>query len=122
MALWQKLSIITSAAALHEGQPVYRAITRQLRAAGSSGATSLRGIWGFHGDHAPHGDRPLQVARHVPTLTIVIDTPERTAAAFPIIDALTAERGLIISEMVPALHARSSDHRRGGLRLASHHY
>lgn len=122
MALWQKLTIVTSAAAQHEGQPSYRAIIRQLRASGSSGATSLRGIWGFHGDHAPHGDRPLQVARHVPTLTIVIDTPERTAEAFPIIDALTSEHGLIISEMVPAVHARSSDHRRGGLRLASHHY
>ncbi|MBW4050309.1 MAG: DUF190 domain-containing protein [Proteobacteria bacterium] len=122
MALWQKLSIITSSAAQHEGQPIYRAITRQLRATGTSGATSLRGIWGFHGDHAPHGDRPLQVGRHVPTLTIVIDTPERAAAAFPITDALTTEHGLIISEMVPALHARSSNHRRGGLRLASHHY
>lgn len=122
MAVWQKLSIITSAAAQHGGQPVYRAITRQLRATGSSGTTTLRGIWGFHGDHAPHGDRLLHVARHVPTLTIAIDTPERTTAAFPIIDALTAERGLIISEMVPAVHARSSDRRRGGLRLASHHY
>jgi PII-like signaling protein len=122
MALWQKLSIMTSAAAQHEGQPVYRAITRQLRATGSSGTTALRGIWGFHGDHVPHGDRLLQVARHVPTLTIAIDTPERTAAAFPIIDALTAERGLIISEMVPAVHARSSDHRRGGLQLASYRY
>jgi PII-like signaling protein len=122
MALWQKLSIVTSAAAQHTGQPIYRAITRQLRAAGSSGATSLRGIWGFHGAHPPHGDRPLQVGRHVPTLTIVIDTPQRTAEAFPIIDALTTEHGLIISEMVPAVHARSSERRRGGLRLASHHY
>jgi PII-like signaling protein len=122
MALWQKLSIVTSAAAQHAGQPIYRAITRRLRATGSSGATSLRGIWGFHGNHAPHGDRPLQVGRHVPTLTIVIDTPERTAEAFPIIDELTTESGLIISEMVPALRARSRSHRRGGLRLASHRY
>lgn len=43
MALWQKLSIVTSAAAQHAGQPIYRAIIRQLRASGSSGATSLRG-------------------------------------------------------------------------------
>ena len=33
------------------------------------GATTLRGIWGFHGDHAPHGDRLLQLGRHVPTVT-----------------------------------------------------
>lgn len=108
MALRQKLSIVTSAAAQHVGQPIYRAITRRLRATGSSGATSLRGIWGFHGDHTPHGDRPLQVGRHVPTLTII--------------DELTAERGLIISEMVPALHTRTCNRRCGGLRLASHRY
>ena len=54
---------------------------RRLRSAGISGTTTLRGIWGFHGDHAPHGDRLLQLGRHVPTVTIVIDTPERIATA-----------------------------------------
>ena len=34
--------------------------------ADAAGATCLRGVWGFHGDHAPHGDRLLQVRRHVP--------------------------------------------------------
>ena len=122
MALWQKLTVFTSEAAQHRGQPIHRAITRRLRSTGASGATTLRGIWGFHGDHLPHGDRVLQLGRHVPTVTIVIDSPERIAEAFPIIDELTAERGLVTSEMVPAIHARTSEHRRGGLRLATHHF
>jgi len=92
----------TSEAALHDGRPVHRAITRALRAHGSSGATSLRGIWGFHGDHRPHGDRPFQIGRRVPTVTVVIDTPERIGRAFPIIDVLTREHGLVTSELVPA--------------------
>ena len=58
---------------------MHRAIVRRLRSAGTSGTTTLRGIWGFHGDHAPHGDRLLQLGRHVPAVTIVIDTPERIA-------------------------------------------
>ena len=98
MALWQKLMIYTSEAVRHQGQPVHRAIIRRLRSAGISGATTVRGIWGFHGDHAPHGDRLLQLGRHVPTVTIVIDTPERISTAQEVIGRLTTERGLVTCE------------------------
>jgi PII-like signaling protein len=101
--LWHKLMVYTSEVALFEGQPIHRAIVRRLRAAGISGATTQRGIWGFHGDHAPHGDRLLQLGRRVPAVTIVIDAPERIVAAFAIIDELTAEQGLVTSETVPAI-------------------
>jgi PII-like signaling protein len=97
---WQKLMVYTSEVVRHQGQPVHRAIVRRLRSAGFSGATTLRGIWGFHGDHAPHGDRLLQLGRHVPAVTIVIDTPGRIARAYPIIDELTSERGLVTCETI----------------------
>jgi PII-like signaling protein len=106
-SLHQKLTIITSEAASHENRPVYLELVRRLRSANAAGATSLRGIWGFHGDHPPHGDRLLAIRRHVPVLTSVIDTPDRIAALFGIIDELTRERGLVTSELVPvaaALH------------------
>ncbi len=122
MALWQKLSVYTSEATRFRGQPIHRAITQQLRSTGASGATTLRGIWGFHGAHRPHGDRPLRIVRHVPTVTIVIDSPGRIAKAFPVIDELTSERGLVTVEMVPAMHARSGTDDRGGLHLAWHHF
>jgi len=98
---WQKLTIVTSEAARHEGKPVYLELIRRLRAAHAAGATSLRGIWGFHGDHAPHGDRLLSIRRHVPVVTDVIDTSERIAALFPIVDELTRERGLVTTELLP---------------------
>ena len=100
---WQKLMVYTSEAVKHQGQPVHRAIVRRLRSAGISGATTLRGIWGFHGDHAPHGDRLLQLGRHVPAVTIVIDTPERIATAYAVIDELTSERGLVTCETISRL-------------------
>jgi PII-like signaling protein len=100
---WQKLMVYTSEAVRHQGQPVHRAIVRRLRSAGLSGATTLRGIWGFHGDHAPHGDRLLQLGRHVPAVTIVIDTPERIARAYSVIDDLTSERGLVTCETISYL-------------------
>jgi PII-like signaling protein len=121
MALWQKLMVYTSTSTQHRGQPVHRAITRQLRVAGMGGATTVRGMWGFHGDHAPHGDRLFQGGRQVPTVTIVIDTPERIAKAYAIIDELTDTRGLVTSETIPAMRSSTGEHHRGGLRLAIHH-
>ncbi len=102
MALWHKLMVYTSEAAQCDGRPIHRTIVRRLRAAGIGGATTLRGVWGFHGDHAPHGDRLLQLGRRVPAVTIVVDTPERIATAFSAIDELTSEQGLVTSETVPA--------------------
>lgn len=121
MALWQKLMVYTSEAALHHGQPIHRAIVRKLRSAGISGATTQRGIWGFHGDHPPHGDRLLQLGRHVPAVTIVVDTPERISTAFEVIDEMTTESGLVTSETIPAMRATTGERGRGGLRLATHH-
>jgi PII-like signaling protein len=113
--------VYTSEAVQHHGEPVHRAIVRRLRSAGLSGATTQRGIWGFHGDHPPHGDRLLQLGRHVPAVTIVIDTPERISAAFGVIDELTTERGLVTSEIVPAMRASAGQRQRGGTRLAPRH-
>jgi PII-like signaling protein len=101
---WHKLMVYTSEAALHDGQPVHRALVRRLRVAGVSGATTLRGMWGFHGDHAPHGDRLFQVGRHVPTVSVVIESADRLGTAFAIIDELTGDRGLVTSEFIPACH------------------
>jgi PII-like signaling protein len=122
LSMWQKLMVYTSNAATHEGHPLHHAIVQRLRESDAAGATSLRGIWGFHGDHAPHGDRFFQTRRHVPVLTIAIDTPEQTARSFAIVDELTSEHGLVTSEMVPALSAISESERHGGLRLASHDF
>ena len=121
--LWQKLMVYTSEAALHDGVPIHRAIIRRLfDSRTASGATALRGIWGFHGDHDPHGDTWLQLARRVPVTTIVVDSPDRIAASFEIIDELTGEHGLVTSELVPALVSIDGEDRRGGTELARHAY
>jgi PII-like signaling protein len=119
LAVWQKLMIYSSEQARHGGAALHVALIRRLRETGASGATSLRGVWGFHGDHPPHGDRVLQVRRHVPVTTIIVDTPERIGELFGVVDELTGESGLVTSEIVPAMAALSDGERqRGGLRLA----
>lgn len=99
--LWQRLSVHTSETQLHDGHAVHRELLRRLRRERVAGATSLRGVWGFHGDHEPHGDRFWQLGRRVPVQTVVLDVPEKVASAFAIADELTEDRGLITVEMVP---------------------
>jgi PII-like signaling protein len=86
------------------------------------GATVLRGIWGFHGDHKPRGDRIFQLTRRMPVVTVIIDTPERIAGSFDIVDELTAEHGLVTSEMVPAVVSVDGSDRDGNGWLARHDY
>lgn len=108
LEVWQKLTVHASESARHEGRPLHRSLIRRLRAADLAGATALRGIWGFSGEHAPHGDRLLQLRRHVPMMTVVIDRPQRITEAFRIIDELTSAGGLVTSELVPAATASES--------------
>jgi PII-like signaling protein len=121
--LWQKLMIYTSEATHHGGVPIHRALVRRLRESDAvSGATVLRGVWGFHGAHEPHGDKLFQLSRQVPVTTIVVDTPARIAAGFQIVDELTAEHGLVTSELVPALVAVDGADRVGDTELAHFDY
>jgi PII-like signaling protein len=120
LTLWQKLMVFTSHSQMHGGHPIHQEIIQRLRESDAAGVTALHGIWGFHGAHAPHGDRALQLRRHVPVCTIVIDTPERITNSFAIIDEITVEHGLVTSEIVPAMTTMSATEKRGGLRLASH--
>jgi PII-like signaling protein len=121
--MWQKLMVYTSESHLHAGEPVHRAILRRLRQTDARGATSLRGVWGYHGDHAPHGDRLLQLGRRAPVVTVVVDTPGRIASSFDVIDELTRADGLVTCEMVPALQYVADDHsRHGGLRMSRHRF
>jgi PII-like signaling protein len=121
LQLWQKLMIYSSEQAQVDGRPQHIALLQELRRGDARGATILRGTWGFHGNHAPHGDRLFQLRRHVPVLTVVVDRPEGIRRSFRLVDELTGERGLVTSEMVPALEARTETGTRGGLHLARHH-
>jgi PII-like signaling protein len=102
LPMWQRLMVYTSEQSRYEGRPLAAELVRRLRAAGAPGATSLRGLWGYHGDHAPHGDLFWQLRRRVPVVTLVVDTPAAIGEWYAIVDELTRETGLVTSELVPA--------------------
>lgn len=118
LGVWQKLMIYASERSTHEGHPLYVSLIRRLREQGAAGATSLRGLWGYHGDHAPHGDAFWSARRRVPMVTIVVDTPDRIRRWYAVVDELTHEAGLVTSEMVPAFRVTAAGITEGGLRLA----
>jgi PII-like signaling protein len=121
--LWQQLTVHTSGATIHGGVPIHRALVSRLLDSGvAHGATVLRGIWGFHGDHEPHGDQLLQLTRRTPVVTTIVDTPSRIARSFEIVDDLTADHGLVTSEMVPAVISIADRDRDGDGELARHDY
>jgi PII-like signaling protein len=123
LPLWQKLMIYTSESARYGGAPIHRALIQRLRRRRApDGATVVRGIWGFHGDHQPHGDKLLSLSRHVPVVTIVIDTPANITESFDVVDELTRDEGLVTSEMVPALVSDEGDSGQGRPPMAHHRY
>jgi PII-like signaling protein len=122
LELWQKLTVYSSFRATYEGHNMHSEIVRRLLASDAAGATTLCGTRGYHGERPPHRERFFQLRSDVPAVTVVIDTPQQIARSFEIIDELTAEHGLVSSEIVPAMHAAPEARPRGGLRLARHRH
>jgi PII-like signaling protein len=120
-AYWQKLVVYAGERSRYGRQPLHDALVRRLRRAGAAGATALRGLWGFQGERAPHGERFWSLARDVPVLVVLLDTPANMRRWFAIVDELTAQSGLVTSELVPALRAAGPRVEHGGLELASPH-
>jgi PII-like signaling protein len=118
LTYWRKLVVYAGGRAGHAGQPLHGALIRRLRREGAAGATALRGQWGYHGAHEPHGERFWSIHRHVPVLTVLLDTPANMRRWFEVVDEMTAQTGLVTSELVPALRAAGPDTEHGGLRLA----
>jgi PII-like signaling protein len=97
-----KLTVYAGEQSRHRGEPLAPGLLRALRRDGLAGATVLRGVWGYHGDHAPHGDTLWQLRRRAPALLVTIVEAEHAGRAFSLVDAWTDEAGLVTSEPVHA--------------------
>ena len=118
LPIWHKLMVSSEAQAHFHGRPLYVEIVRRLREAGAAGATVLRGVYGFYGGREPFGDRFFAVRRRAPVHTVIVDTPVNARRWWEIVDEVTAESGMVTSELVPASRASGPQGRRGTLELA----
>lgn len=93
-----RVVLVTSEAAQHDGRPRYLALIHALRRAGAPGATALRGVWGFRGEVAPHGDRVLALRRDVPVIVETVDSAERFSRWLAIAESLAGEADVVYSQ------------------------
>jgi len=116
--VWQKLMVHAAESDRHDAHALYLQLIRRLREEGATGATALRGIWGYSGRRDPHGDRFWSLHRGVPVVTVVVDQPSAIQRWWRVVDEVTDEAGLVTSEIVPAFHAVGPGIQRGDLKLA----
>jgi PII-like signaling protein len=95
-----RVTLVTSEATRCEHHPLYLEFIHALRRGGAPGATALRGVWGFRGDVAPHGDRVLALRRDVPLIVETVDTVERSARWLEIAESLTDGTDLVYRQSV----------------------
>jgi PII-like signaling protein len=101
---FQRLVVHTYESSRYRGRPVHRELIQRLRnSEHATGATVLRAIWGFRGTHRPQGDRILQLARHVPVTTVIVDTAPNIAAIYPIVDDVTEHEGMVTVESLQGM-------------------
>ena len=105
-ASMERLTVYVGEQARYQREPLHGAVIRALRREGAAGATALRGVWGYHGEHRPHGERLWSVRRHVPVVTVLLDTPANIGRWFEIVDEMTPDTGLVTRETVPTVWSR----------------
>ncbi len=93
-----RVALVTSEIARSGAHPLYLEFIHALRRGGAAGATALRGVWGFRGDVAPHGDRVLALRRDVPLIVETVDTAERSAKWLEIAESLAGESDVVCSQ------------------------
>ena len=104
-----KLSVYVEEQAKLDGHPLHVELVRRLRAAGAAGATVLRAVRGFYGEHEPFADRIVSVRRNVPLQIVVVDAPEAVVRWWPVIDQATRRDGLVTAQLVaPPGHGAES--------------
>jgi PII-like signaling protein len=115
--LWQKLTVFSAESVSSGGRPQHERLVRELRREGARGATCLRGLWGYHDQQEPAGDRLWQLRRRVPMMTVAVDEPSRAANHLAVMQRLTGAAGVVTSELIPGWRATGPGVRLGDLEL-----
>ncbi len=95
LGVWQKLMVFAGEQARGRWTPVAPSADP-----GASPRPAPLGPPAFEGSGAttastrPHGDSFWQLRRRVPVVTVIVDTPERTATWYALVDDLTQQTGL----------------------------
>ena len=90
----------------YEGMPLYEWIVRKARANHLAGATVVRGLEGFGAHSRLHTAKILRLSQDLPIVIEIVDTREKIAAFFELIDGVVQE-GIATLEDVEILFYRA---------------
>jgi PII-like signaling protein len=96
-----RVTLVTSEIARSGYHPLYLELIHSLRREGARGATALRGVWGFRGAVAPHGDRVLALRRDVPVIVETVDSAERAEKWLEIAESLAGAADVVYRQGIP---------------------
>jgi PII-like signaling protein len=84
------------------GEPLYQAIVKGLRAHDIAGVTVYRGILGYGANRRIHKDTTLSLSHDRPVLLSVVDAEEKLQAFMPILDDMV-QQGLVVLSNVDVI-------------------
>jgi hypothetical protein len=96
------LRVFIGEADMHEGRPLYEAITLKARAMHLGGATVLRGPMGFGHSSRLHTAKILRLSEDLPVVIEIVESEERINGFLPVLDAMMGS-GLVTMEKVQVL-------------------
>ncbi len=83
----------------HDNKRLYEAIVQKARELGLSGATVLRGVYGFGANSVVHKASLLEMSTDLPVLVELVDTKDKIALLLPHLESMVKE-GMITMEHV----------------------
>jgi PII-like signaling protein len=101
------------------GQPLYEAIVKGLRAHDIAGVTVYRGILGYGANRRIHKDAALSLSHDRPILLSIVDTEEKLKAFMPILDQMV-QQGLVVlsdADVIKYTHNYEKGDRRQETRI-----
>jgi PII-like signaling protein len=81
------------------GEPLYEAMVKALRAHDIAGVTVYRGILGYGANRRIHKDSSLSLSHDRPILLSVVDTEEKLQAITPILDEMVQQGLVVLSDV-----------------------
>ena len=96
------------------GQPLYEAIVKGLRAHDIAGVTVYRGILGYGANRRIHKDAALSLSHDRPILLSIVDAEEKLQAFMPVLESMV-QQGLIVlsnADVIKYSHNYQKDDRR----------
>lgn len=85
-----------------QGQPLYEAVVRRLRAADVAGATVFRGMMGYGAQQRVHKTGAFRLSSDLPYTISAVDSAEKIAEVLPLIDEMVDE-GLVVTSDVEVI-------------------